>query len=115
MHVILRWSIILTTVFHFGGSTHMYAAGAHDDNCILDGLTERCSALSIETAYTGEVFSNTRGGITTKDATRYQALLDLGLTLDLDGTALPVPGKFFLLAQNTHGRGLTEDFIGMDE
>jgi porin len=25
---------------------------------------------------------------------------------------LPLPGKFFLLAQNTHGRGLTQDFVG---
>jgi len=25
---------------------------------------------------------------------------------------VPVPGKFFLLGQNTHGRGLSEDFVG---
>jgi porin len=25
---------------------------------------------------------------------------------------LPLPGEFFLLAQNTHGRGLTENFVG---
>jgi len=30
----------------------------------------------------------------------------------LDKTQLPLPGKVFLLAQNTHGRGLTEEFIG---
>jgi porin len=25
---------------------------------------------------------------------------------------LPLPGRFFLLAQNTHGQGITEDFVG---
>jgi porin len=66
----------------------------------------------LEPVYYGEAFTNTRGGISTHNATRYQALLDLPLTLELEKTSLPVPGRFFLLAQNTHGRGLTENFIG---
>ncbi len=68
--------------------------------------------ISLEPVYYGEMFTNTRGGISTNDATRYQGLLDLPLTLDLDKMQLPLPGKFFLLAQNTHGRGLAEEFIG---
>ena len=109
---IAGWLIVLTAAFHFGCSTLVFAAGPCDDYRIFDRLNNRCCALSIEPVYSGEVFNNARGGITTKDATQYQALLDLGLQLDFNQTDLPVPGKFFLLAQNTHGRGLTEDFIG---
>jgi porin len=65
-----------------------------------------------EAAYYGEVFTNARGGISTKDATRYQGLLDLLLTIDFERLRAPVPGKFVMLAQNTHGLGLTEDFVG---
>jgi len=72
----------------------------------------RSGALSVETIYTGEVFSNVRGGISSKDATRYLGLLDLGITMDLEALELSLPGKCFLLAQNTHGEGLTEEFIG---
>jgi len=68
--------------------------------------------LSIEPVYTGEVFTNARGGKSTKDATQYQGLLDLGIRLDLEQTGGRLPGSLYLLAQNTHGRGLTQDFIG---
>jgi porin len=68
--------------------------------------------ISINPMYYGEVFSNARGGRTTKGATQYQALFDLALAVDLEKTRLPLPGNFFLLAQNTHGRGLSEDFVG---
>ena len=66
----------------------------------------------LEPIYYGEVFSNAKGGMSTRGATQYEALLDLPLTLDFEALDLPVPGQFFLLAQNTHGRGLTDDFIG---
>ena len=69
-------------------------------------------AITVEPVYYGEVFTNTRGGITTSGATQYEGLLDLAMTVELDKTQIPLPGRFFLLAQNTHGRGLTEDFIG---
>ncbi|WP_419194255.1 carbohydrate porin [Novipirellula herctigrandis] len=68
--------------------------------------------VTVEPVYYGEVFTNARGGITTNGATQYEGLLDLAMTVELDKTQLPLPGRFFLLAQNTHGRGLTEDFIG---
>jgi porin len=68
--------------------------------------------ITFEYVYTGEVFSNTRGGITTRNATQYEGLLDLALVADFREAGLPLPGRFFMLAQNTHGRGLTEDFIG---
>lgn len=77
-----------------------------------DGGFQLGPAINVETAYTGEVFSNTRGGISTSSATRYLALLDVAVTCDLEKTRLPLPGKFFLLGQNTHGQGITEDFVG---
>lgn len=68
--------------------------------------------ISFEPIYTGEVFNNARGGISTNEATRYQGLLDLLMTVDLEQSRIPLPGKFSMLVQNTHGRGLTEEFIG---
>jgi carbohydrate-selective porin OprB len=75
-------------------------------------LLRRDCGVSLEPVYYGEVFTNARGGISARRATQYEALLDLPLTLDFEKMQLPLPGRFFFLAQNTHGRGLTEDFIG---
>ena len=68
--------------------------------------------FSIDSIYTGEVFNNARGGISTNGATQYQGLLDLVLSVDLGQSRIPLPGKFAMLVQNTQGRGLTSDFIG---
>jgi porin len=68
--------------------------------------------LAIEPVYHGEVFSNTRGGRSTNGATQYLALLDLGIELDLEALHSPLPGRFYILGQNTHGRGISEDFVG---
>jgi porin len=82
------------------------------DQSLLDPVLRPGGGISMEPVYYGEVFTNTRGGISTSGATRYQALLDLPLTLDFEKMQSPLPGRFFLLAQNTHGRGLTDDFVG---
>jgi porin len=79
---------------------------------LLGPIVGHGGSISVEPVYYGEVFTNTRGGISTNDATRYQGLFDLPITFDLEKMPLPLPGKFFLLAQNTHGRGLTENFVG---
>ena len=75
-------------------------------------LREQVHGISVAPAYYGELFTNTRGGISTNDATQYQALLDLPVTFDFEQMQVPLAGKFFLLAQNTHGRGLTDNFVG---
>ena len=105
-------TLLLTAVVSFACSKALPAAGPCHDTCLLGRRFEPSGALSVAPVYTGEVFNNTRGGVATKDATRYQALLDVGLTIDFKELGAPLPGKFFVLAQNTHGRGLTEDFIG---
>jgi porin len=79
---------------------------------LVDIFRDHQRGIFIEPVYYGEVFSNTRGGISTNGATQYQALLDLPISLDFEKMQLPLPGNFFLLAQNTHGRGVTEDFVG---
>jgi carbohydrate-selective porin OprB len=73
---------------------------------------EPARLLTFEPIYYGEVFTNARGGKTTKDATRYLGLLDLGIRLNLDESPAGIPGQVYFLVENTHGRGLTEDFVG---
>lgn len=70
------------------------------------------SGLVVEPVYYGEVFTNTRGGITTRDATQYAGLFDLAIAADFRRLGLAVPGRFVVLGQNSHGRGLTTDFVG---
>lgn len=79
---------------------------------LLDCLMGRHGGFTIEPVYYGEVFSNTRGGLSTNDATQYQALLDLDIEFDFEAMHTPMPGKFSILAQDTHGSGITEDFVG---
>ncbi|MHB8957589.1 MAG: carbohydrate porin [Pirellulaceae bacterium] len=66
----------------------------------------------VEYIYTGETSTNMRGGIRTRDATRYLGLFDLAVTGELDETGFPPGGTVFLLAENSHGRGLTEQYVG---
>lgn len=78
----------------------------------LRNSSGRSCGVQIAPTYYGDVFTNTRGGISTNDATRYLGLLNLRMTADFEKLRLPLPGRFSLLAQNTHGQGLTEQFIG---
>jgi porin len=89
-------------------------AGMPDDpnTRLLGPLVSEDCGISAEPIYTGEVFTNARGGISTRNATKYQALLDLPLTVEFEKAGLPLAGRFFMLGQNTHGQGLTEEFIG---
>lgn len=70
------------------------------------------SGISVSPVYYGELFTNARGGISTSGATQYQGLLDLPVEFDLERLATGLPGRFVLLAQNTHGQGLSNAFIG---
>ncbi len=68
--------------------------------------------IRVEPIYIGEVFSNTRGGLNTNDATRYLGQLNLAISLEGAAVSRSLPGQFHLLAQNTHGQGLTTNFVG---
>ncbi len=89
------------------------AAGDKEtDSSWLHRSSPRFGEINITPVYYGEVFTNARGGISTNDSTQYQALLDLGFEWDFDENNAAIPGRFYLLAQNTHGRGITTDFVG---
>jgi porin len=79
---------------------------------IFDSIREGDRGISFAPVYYGEVFTNTRGGISTNNATRYLGLLDLPIKLDFKMLGLRAPGRFYLLGQHTHGEGLTENFVG---
>jgi hypothetical protein len=86
-----------------------------DDECDVRPFftwRDQDRGVRIAPVYYGECLTNARGGISTARATQYEGLLDLPLTLDFERLRGPLPGKFFLLAENTHGRGLTEEFVG---
>ena len=88
-------------------------AGDHEaDSSWLKWSLPQLGGIHVTPVYYGEVFTNTRGGITTKDSTQYLGLLDLGFEWDFDEDEAFLPGKFYLLAQNTHGQGITTDFVG---
>jgi porin len=79
---------------------------------LIGPLVDLGCGVHVEPIYWGEVFSNTRGGISTRNATQYQGLLNLALIADFEQLGLPFGGEFFIVGQNSHGQGLTEDFIG---
>ena len=68
--------------------------------------------VAFEYIYTGEILSNTRGGLRTRRATRYEGLFDLTMDVELEKIRPRLPGKVYLLFQHTHGRGLSLDFVG---
>jgi hypothetical protein len=68
--------------------------------------------LAIESIYTGEVFNNAHGGISTKNATRYRGGLDLTLLLDLERAQLGSGGELFVYFSQTHGTTLSPQFVG---
>lgn len=70
------------------------------------------SGITAEPEYYGEIFTNARGGITTRGATQYFGLFTLPVTIEPSQCDLPIPGRIRLLGQNTHGRGLSENYVG---
>jgi len=68
--------------------------------------------LTVEYIYTGEFFNNARGGLSTNDATKYLGLFDLAITADLNAMGYRPGGTVFVLAEDSHGRGITDDYVG---
>ncbi len=79
---------------------------------LLPGWMHGRDWLSAEYIYTGEVFTNTRGGLNTRRATRYRGNFDLLVLADLDAAEFAPGGKVFLHGQTGHGQGLTRDDVG---
>ena len=70
------------------------------------------SPLTAESTYTGEVFTNTRGGINTSHATRYRGNLDLIIKGDLDKLFGMTGASFFIYGGQVHGKSLTYNDVG---
>jgi len=103
--------------------TGLGAEGEHDcHSCEETSLSEDLKRLAsrlhgrgfleAEYLYTGEVFTNTHGGINTNKAIEYRGNFDLVITADLDQAKLAPGGIFVIYGQNGHGRGLTERHVG---
>jgi porin len=69
-------------------------------------------AVAAEYLYTGEMFTNMRGGRSTQQATEYMGLADLVLTGDTEAMGFWKNGTCSILAQNMHGRGISEEYVG---
>ncbi len=69
-------------------------------------LDER--GIDIEMVYTGETFSNLRGGLNTSGASEHRDLFDMTLTADAEKFGLG-PGSIFIYAQLGNGTGITEE------
>lgn len=79
---------------------------------LIDGSLSCGPAVDVQAIYYADLLTNTRGGISSHDSTRYAGLLDLGVTVDLERMDVPLPGQLYVLGQTTHGRGLTEEYVG---
>lgn len=88
------------------------AAGPEEHPGLLGPILHGRGGLTVEYVYTGEVFTNMRGGLNTRRATEYRGIFDLMMTAELDQMGLAPGGTFFLYGQNGHGRGLTERHVG---
>lgn len=75
-------------------------------------LLAGCQWLNTDAAYRGEVFTNTRGGRDTNDATQYTGRFDLLFTADLNAFEYSPGGVFVLHFQQLHGEGITDQFVG---
>jgi len=73
-------------------------------------LAERGIALDV--IYTGEVFSNLRGGLNTSNATEYRGNVDFQVTADSERLGLWSGGTIFVYGQNGHGNGITDRHVG---
>lgn len=87
------------------------ACGQEDPGLLGQALHGR-GGVTAEYIYTGEVFTNMRGGMSTRDAAEYLGLINLALTADLDEMEFFPGGTFFMLAEDSHGRGITEHHVG---
>jgi porin len=88
-----------------------------DGDEALDGmlgplLPREFGGITGEYIYTGEVFLNAKGGIATANSTRYRGNLDIVVQIDTQKQQLWNGGRFFLYGESTHGRSISEDYVG---
>ncbi len=79
---------------------------------LLGGPFSLGPGTTLAATYTGELFTNMRGGISTCRATEYLGLVDMVIETDLEAWGLREGGRFVIHGQHTHGRGLSERYVG---
>jgi len=79
---------------------------------LLGDVWHRAGPVAAEYLYSGEVFTNARGGIATQGATRYRGLLELSLRLDTAAADWWQGGEFYGYVLQAHGTTLSPQFVG---
>jgi len=68
--------------------------------------------LTFDLIYTAEGFLNTHGGMNTHDSDEYKGDVSLYIELNTSKAGWWENGTFFVLLQESHGHGITEDHVG---
>lgn len=68
--------------------------------------------ITMDVIYTGEFFSNVRGGINTHDAKEYRGDFSILTEVDTANAGLWDNGLFFIQLQEEHGNGITNNHVG---
>ncbi len=79
---------------------------------LLPWLPHQTESITFEALYTGEVLSNTRGGLNTNGATRYRGVADVAITADLDQLFGLSGTSIFINAGQMHGKSLSVGDVG---
>lgn len=79
---------------------------------LLGDRFHRIGPVTANYLYNGQAYNNSRGGISTKNATRYRGNLDVILSLDTGTANWWQGGTFNAYLQSSHGRTLTREFVG---
>jgi porin len=72
----------------------------------------RDGGITFEYIYTGESFTKTRGGITSRRPTNYRSNLDLVAIVDTEKMGWWENGRLFVYGQNLSGRPLSAEEVG---
>ncbi len=79
---------------------------------LLPWLPHGQDAITAEAIYTGEVLSNTRGGLNTNRATRYRGMFEIVLNADLESLFGLQGMSLFVNAGNVHGQPISIPDVG---
>lgn len=83
-----------------------------DAATLFSGLPHEAPGILFEAIYTGEVFSNTRGGLNTNNATRYRGVAEFVVTTDLETLFGMQGASVFVNAGQMHGRSISTGDVG---
>jgi porin len=86
--------------------------GEETQPLFLPNWAHQYEGITAEYIYTGEVFSNVRGGLNTNKSTRYRGNLDLVMNIDTQAMDMWEGGRFFLYGNQFHGQTLTTRDVG---